>query len=642
MSAVLVALAFLAAPCGVALLVIGHRADRVAPGISLGITAATLAAAIVAFIARPSVSLGFISPTGATLAVDGLSAVLLLTVTAVTLLVLVFAVAEKTAPAARFHGLMLIFSAAVVVTVTATSLPALLAAWEIMGAASYALIGFHWQQPRTVPAGLVAFTVTRTADLGLYAAAGAAVAGGVGWSLSDLAGAPSPWLHVIAAGVLVAGLGKAAQLPFSFWLSRAMEGPSPVSALLHSAAMVAMGAYLLLRLEPVLLVSEWAAPTAAWLGAATTIVLGLIALAQTDLKQLLAASTAAQLGFVVLAAGVGSTAGGTAQLVGHAATKALLFLGAGAWLAATGTKQLAALRGVARRWPLLGVLVLVGAVTLAGLPPFALWWTKDAVLAGALETSPALYAAGLLGAALSAAYSVKIIATVWAKPDPRDGEKRRGDRRWDTEERGTRRVPAGALAPMIALAVAALVLGATAVPALAGPFRSLIGGTGDPQATVPELAVSAVIAVIVVLLVGLRGVPPLPGALAWFGLERAAELVVAGPALRLADGLSRFDQRLDAAVDGSARVLGALAGGLSRFDDRLDAAVDHTGRATDRIARAMLALDRGVDLGVERIASAVGRLGRTAGRLQTGRIADYYSAAAVVTIAALLLLIVVR
>merc|ERR1711965_1184935 len=119
-----------------------------------------------------------------------------------------------------------------------------------------------------------------------------------------------------------------------------MEEPSPVSALLHSAAMVAMGGYLLLRLSPLLLASGWAGWAAAWIGAATTIVLGVIAIGQSDLKQLLAASTAAQLGFVTLAAGIGATAGGTAQLIAHAATKALLFLIAGAWLAATGTKQL--------------------------------------------------------------------------------------------------------------------------------------------------------------------------------------------------------------------------------------------------------------------------------------------------------------
>lgn len=616
MSVVLLPLAFLPAVGGALLLIGGRRADRVAPWISVGIATVILAAAIIASVTRPIIALGFISPTGATLGVDGLTAVLLPTVTAVTLLVLVFAVAEKTKPAARFHGLMLLFAAAVVVTVSSTSLPSLLAGWEIMGATSYALIGFHWQRPRTMPAGFVAFTVTRTADLGLYAAAGAAVASGTSWNLTDLSHAPTPWVHVIAAGVLIAGLGKAAQLPFSFWLSRAMEGPSPVSALLHSAAMVAMGAYLLLRLEPVLRVSGWAAPTAAWVGASTAIVLGVIALAQKDLKQLLAASTAAQLGFVVLAAGVGATGGGTAQLIGHAATKALLFLAAGAWLSATGTKQLRALRGVGRRWPFLGLLFLAGALSLAGLPPFALWWTKDNVLAGALATNPALYAAGLLGAVLSAAYSAKMIAVVWAKPDPTE-QARIEDRLWDDEERGTRTVPPAALAPMMILAVGAVVLGAAAIPGLSGPFRALLGATGESESTVPELAVSAALAAVTSVLVFWRGVPRVAGAPGWFGLERAAIAVVARPTLRLAQA-------------------------FSRFDDHLDTAVDRTAGALTRTAAAMQAVDQGLDHAIHSVTSGVVGLGAVARRLQTGKISDYYAAAAVVTVAAVLLLIVVR
>ncbi|RFA15526.1 hypothetical protein B7R22_06785 [Subtercola boreus] len=641
MSVLLVTLAFLPAAGGGILLVIGRRADRAAPWVSLGIATIILGAAITAFTTRPTLTAGFISSTGATLHVDGLTAVLLPTVTAVTLLVLMFAVAEKTKPAARFHGLMLLFAAAVVVTVSSTSLPSLLAGWEIMGATSYALIGFHWQQPRTIPSGFVAFTVTRTADLGLYAAAGAAIASGVSWNLTDLSHAPAPWVHVIAAGVLVAGLGKAAQLPFSFWLSRAMDGPSPVSALLHSAAMVAMGAYLLLRLEPVLHASGWAAPTAAWVGAVTTIVLGLIALAQKDLKQLLAASTAAQLGFVVLAAGVGSTAGGTAQLIGHAATKALLFLAAGAWLAAAGTKQLSALRGVARRWPLLGLLFLAGALSLAGLPPFALWWTKDDVLAGALATSPALYAAGLLGAVLSAAYSAKMIAVVWAKPDPRE-RARFENRLWDAEEKGTRTVPAGALAPILVLSAGTVVLGAAAIPGLSGPFRALLGATGEPESTIPELLVSAALAVVTAALSYWRGIPHIPGALTWFGLERAAVAVIGTPTLRLADTLSRFDQLLDAGVDKTAGALTRTAGALQTIDDSLDAGVGRTVGALTRTAGALQTVDQRLDRAIHHAASGVLGLGTLARRLQTGKISDYYAAAAVVTVAAVLLLIVVR
>jgi NADH:ubiquinone oxidoreductase subunit 5 (subunit L)/multisubunit Na+/H+ antiporter MnhA subunit len=204
----------------------------------------TAVLAAVAAMTRPEVSAPFIAGAEIGLSVDALAALVLPTVGIVTFLVLVFAagadVGGPTAGAspaggtrARFHGLMLLFAAAATMTAAATTLPALLFAWEVMGATSYALIGFWWRDEPRVSAGLTAFLTTRTADLGLYVAAGAALAGGAGLALAALPEASTGWRHVIAAGILVAALGKAAQLPFSFWLSRAMEGPSPVSALLH-------------------------------------------------------------------------------------------------------------------------------------------------------------------------------------------------------------------------------------------------------------------------------------------------------------------------------------------------------------------------------------------------------------------------
>lgn len=616
MTAALLAVIGLPAVAGVFLLLAGHRIGRAAPILAIIVAILTLAAAVTAGLAAPAVALPFISNDGGTLAVDGLTAVLLPTVAAVVVLVLLFAAAENLRPAARFHGLMLLFTAAVMVTVTATSLPALLAAWEIMGATSYALIGFHWQEPRTISSGLVAFAVTRAADLGLYAAAGAAVIAGHGWRLDRLAAADGPWLQVIAAGVLIAGLGKAAQLPFSFWLSRAMEGPAPVSALLHSAAMVAMGGYLLLRLEPLLLASGWAGPTAAWVGAATAIVLGIVALTQTDLKQLLAASTAAQLGFVVLAAGLGATAGGTAQLIAHAATKALLFLIAGAWLAAVGSKQLPALHGIGRRWPLAGATFLLGALSLAGLPPLSLWLAKDAILAVALHSNPALYAAGLVGAALAAAYSAKMIAVVWARPTPRERADIEGTL-WDTEEHGTRRIPSASTVPLIVLAIAAVVLGVVALPGLSAPFRALLDAQSEAESTVWELAASAAISVVVAALVVRRGTPHFAAAERWFGLERIARAVLVRPMFRAATALAILDGRINDAVIGSGRVL-------------------------DRAAAGTDVVDRVVNRTLGAITSGTAVLGRLARQAQTGAVADYYAGAALVTVAALALLILVR
>jgi NADH-quinone oxidoreductase subunit L len=592
---------------GALLAVAGRRADRAAPAAGVLVAAGVLALAIAAAFARPVVDAPLVAGIRAGLAVDALSALMVVTVAGATLAVLVFAAGEAELRTARFVGFVLLFAGAMLVTVTATTLAVLLMAWEVMGAMSWALIAYHWREPESVRAGHTAFLTTRLADVGLYVAAGAALAGGVGsLALADLATAAPPWLHVVTAGVVLAALGKSAQLPFSFWLSQAMRGPSPVSALLHSATMVAAGAYLLLRLVPLLDASGWAGPLVAWIGAATALLLGLVAVAQTDLKQLLAASTCAQIGFMVLAAGAGGVAGGALQLVAHAATKGLLFLAAGAWLVALGTKQLGGLRGSARRFPLVGIAFTVGAASLAGLPPLSLWVTKDAVLAAALEHGGvALYGAGLAGAVVSAVYSAKAVWFVW-QPVPT------GSAALESEPTGRVSVPMRL--PLVVLAALAATLGLLPLPA-SGSIEVA------PAPAAWELALSAVLAVVAVALTWRLtthiGAPP---ALAsWLGVERAAHAVVVRPTLALAHLLARFDDRvLDRSVEAAARATGALA------------------RLLDR--RGELSID-----GAVRAIAVGGRsLGRLARRPQTGQVHQYYAQAAVAFAVLALFVIVVR
>lgn len=574
---------------GALLAAAGRRADRVAPGIGVAVSLVVLAAAVAAAADRPRVEAPLLAGIPAGLAVDGLSAVLVVTVAAVTVAVLVYAAGELDRGEARgrFFGLMLLFAGAMLVTVTAATLAPLLMAWEVMGACSWALIGFWWHQPHRVRAAHTAFLTTRAADLGLYLAAGAALAAGVPALVLDrLPAADAPWLSLITLGVVLAALGKSAQLPFSFWLSRAMEGPSPVSALLHSATMVAAGAYLLLRLQPLLAASGWGEPVVAWVGAATALLLGAVAVSQRDLKQLLAASTCSQIGFMVLAAGVGGVAGGVMQLVAHAATKSLLFLAAGAWLTALGTKDLAALGGAGRRYPVVGLTFAAGALTLAGVPPLSIWAAKDELLAAALARSPALYVVGLAAAAVSGLYAGKALVAVArpARPDAAAG--------YDTERPGTRRVTWPMRLPLLLLAAFAAGLGALALPPAADALRRAVGTPGEPTPAPWQLLLSAALAVSAVGLAagwGRRpGAPrvPLPAAAGrwlagWLGLEAAAHRLVVQPTLALARGLARFD---DAAVDGGVRGTAALgrvaAGALAWFDD---AVLDGGVRATARL-----------------------------------------------------------
>src|SRR5680860_200773 len=467
-----------------------------------------------------------------------------------------------------------------VVTVTATTLPTLLIGWELMGAMSHALIAFEWRRAGKVAAGTTAFITTRLADLGLYVAAGAALAGTGSLALDDLASGSGGWTDVAAAGVLLAALGKSAQLPFSAWLS---------------AAMVAAGGFLLLRLADLLAASGWAATAAAWVGALTALVLGAVACAQRDLKQLLAASTAAQIGFVVLAAGVGATAGGTAQLVAHAAVKASLFVVAGAWLTALGTKQLVGLRGAARRFPALGAVGVVSAAALAGVPPLSLWATKDEVLASV--GAPALHLVALLAAALSAAYAAKVVVIVLAEPSP--------DPLVDVEHRGSRHVPRTTLAPAVALASLGAGLGIVAVPAVAESLRALLAAESQPAPTAFDLAFGATVAVAVAA-VAMRW----PGALArtertplvaWAGLPR---LLTARPLLVVAERLARWD---DTVIDRAAVGLATL-----------------TARAAAHAARRDVS---GVDGAVRATARGMVRLGAASRRPQTGLLHQYYAQA---------------
>ena len=564
------------------------------------------------------------------LAATGPAVVLLPTMLVVAALVLVVASTEPETREPRFVSLMLLFTSAAALTVLATSLPTLLLGWELMGAMSYALIGYRYRDPRRVSSGATAFLTTRAADLGLYLATAAALAGGTDLSLDALAGADPGWRDVVAAGVLVAALGKAAQLPFSFWLDRAMDGPSPASALLHSAAMVALGGYLLIRLSPLLDATTWAGTTAAWVGVTTAVVLGAVAVVQTDLKRLLAASTAAQLGFVVLAAGVGSTAAGASHLVAHAAVKSLLFLAAGAWLEALGTKRLSALSGVARRWPALGAVAVAGLLALSGLPPLSLWVTKDAILAGAHEESLALYLMALVGSLLAVVYAMVALVAITRTPPLGDMSI---DAALDEERRGTRTV-----SRRVPLSLAPLALGAAGLGILAAPpvLDRLPGAVTAEPSALDLLLTSLMVVVTAVLAVAWQRsggsyspvvTAPVRVLRDWLGLERAVHRVVVRPCLRAAELAARIDDRVIAAgATGAARGALRIARSLAGLDQQvLSRGVSSTARRTVQLAgRAATG-----EAALARLVTQVGATARSGGRVvrrtsSSGQLHQYY------------------
>ncbi|NMO91122.1 proton-conducting transporter membrane subunit [Actinomycetospora sp. TBRC 11914] len=563
------------------------------------VVAVELAAVVGRAPVAPTLSVPLLGPIAFRYTVDGLAAVLVVTVAVIGALVLLAAAGEPRLREGRFVGAVLVFVAAMLATVTAATLPALLAPWEVMGAVSWVLIAFDRRDPAVGPAATRAFLTTRTADVGLYVAVGAALAAGVpGLALAATADAPGGWRDLLAAGLVVAALGKSAQLPFSAWLSGAMVGPSPVSALLHSATMVAAGAVLLVRVGPLLAATGWAATLVAWVGALTAVVLGVVAATQRDLKQLLAASTCAQVGLMVLGAGVGATAGAAGLLVAHAAVKALLFLAAGGWLAVLRTRSLPVLRGAARRHPVVGVAFTVGAAALAGVPPLSIWWTKDAVLAGVPLGDGLLTVAGLLATALSAVAATRAAWFLW-RPT-RSPSIRRG------ADRPRRHVPVAVTAAVVVLAVPAAAVGGV------GVWTGLV-----PRADAGELVTTGVVVVFAAaaawalhsrpIRLGSAVLPRLAAAArGWLGLEAATRAVVVRPVLALARVLDRADGALGAALPRAAETVPRLAREVDRRGERPLAAA------------------------VSGVAGGVRRLGDLARRPQTGQQHQYYAQGVVV------------
>lgn len=349
------------------------------------------------------------------LTAEPLTALLAVAVAVVSTFVLTYAIGYmKGQPGLlRFYAVMALFVAAMQALVLAGDWVGLLAAWELIGLCSYLLIGFWYQRPEAADAASRAFLYTRSADLGLYVAVFLLI-GAAG--TSEIAATPAAGGGTtVAVGLLLllAAMGKSAQLPFQDWLMRAMAGPTPVSALLHSATLVAAGAILLIRTTPLLAPESLLA--IGLVGGVTTVATGLIALAERDLKRLLAASTASQYGLMLIAVGAGVPLAALLHLIAHAAIKSALFLAAGDFQHARGGTTFERLQGVgrARPWTFLGFAV--AALALAGIPPLSGFFSKDAVIAAALYApgAPWLVPLAFAGALLTGAYLARALRLLW-------------------------------------------------------------------------------------------------------------------------------------------------------------------------------------------------------------------------------------
>ncbi|MFC1900706.1 NADH-quinone oxidoreductase subunit L [Chloroflexota bacterium] len=422
------------------------------------------------------------------LMVDSLTAVMVVVVTLVSLMVQIYSQGYMNGDPGyhRYYAWMSLFTAAMLGVVMSSSLLMIFIFWEMVGLCSYLLIGFWFHRPSAANAAKKAFIVTRLGDFGFLAAILVIFAKTGTFDIAELhalagtavlAGTALTWA---AIGIFSGAVGKSAQFPLHVWLPDAMEGPTPVSALIHSATMVSAGVFLVARTLPIFAQSMQAVSTVAIIGAITAIFAASMGLVATDIKRVLAYSTISQLGYMMLGLGAAgmvfaheghgtvelakaATAIGMFHLFNHAFFKALLFLGSGSVNHATGTFDMRLMGGLRKVMPWTYITFLVASISLAGIWPLAGFWSKDEILAVALEAQPVLGILALITVFMTAFYMFRAVFLTF------HGEYKGGDPETGSH---THESPMVMVAPMVVLAGLAVFSGFWAT---GGGFAEFMG-----------------------------------------------------------------------------------------------------------------------------------------------------------------------
>jgi NADH-quinone oxidoreductase subunit L len=608
----------------VALMVAGKPLRRIAGGLASLLVGGSFVVALVVFIELLGlgteertmtvklfdwISVGsFVAPVE--LRVDPLSMVMALSVTGVGFLIHVYSMdymhGDPRYP--RYFAYLNLFVAAMLTLVLANNFVVLYVGWEGVGLCSYLLIAFWFERKIAADAGKKAFIVTRIGDTAMLIGIFLIFSTTGSVRFEDVFGAAGGLASGTATAVallLFAGaVGKSAQVPLHVWLPDAMEGPTPVSALIHAATMVTAGVYLVVRTHAIFEASPVALGVVAVIGAVTAVYAGLSAIGQDDLKRVLAYSTISQLGYMFVAAGVGAYAVAIFHLVAHAFFKALLFLAAGSVMHATdGEIDVTRLGGLRRRMPVTSALFAVGGLALAGIPLLAGFFSKDQILASAYEAGrTGLWVAGLVAAFLTAIYITRAYALTFA-----------GRPRHDLHPHES---PPLMTVPMVVLAIGAVLGGLLGASAQTGPIQSFLAPVvGEAEHEVAagglsELSLSAIATV-----VALAGM-----ALGWFVY-----------------GSGRIDwQAIRARFPGVQRALGR---GFY-VDDAYGGLLVVPGKAASAFT-AYVFDARVIDGGVNGLGRAFSRLAGVGRRVQTGLVRTY-ALAFLLGAAAIVFLMVVR
>jgi NADH-quinone oxidoreductase subunit L len=414
---------------------------------------------------------------------------------------------------ARFFAYMNFFVFAMLTLVLSDNFVGLLVGWGLVGLASYFLIGFWFERPSAVAAARKAFVMNVVGDVGIMFAIFAIVATVHSVGFGAAFATPSAYgpglLFAICVGLFIGAAAKSAQIPLQTWLPDAMEGPTPVSALIHAATMVTAGVYLIARCAPLWDASPNAQLLAGAIGALTAVVGAVLGCAQWDIKRILAYSTMSQIGYMIMGVGVGAYQGGVAHFFTHAFFKAQLFLAAGIIIHALSDEQdVRRMGGLREKMPLAFWAILTGVLSICGIPFFSGFFSKDMVIYGALQHGhPWLYAAGILTAGLTAYYMFRLLFVTFL-----------GTYRGDVAPRelgiaGAQSTPpsaghAHAPAWFMGLPVAILIVPSVAIGAAlmvggeASPWAHFFAGQFSqrqlPPAPVSEFATSLIVLVVVI------------------------------------------------------------------------------------------------------------------------------------------------
>ncbi len=451
---------------------------------------------------------------------DPISVMMLVVVTFVSLMVHVYSLGYMKGEErfSVYYSFLSLFTFSMLGLVLSSNIFQIYIFWELVGVSSFLLIGYYFEKPSAVAASKKAFIVTRFADLGfligILILAFHAETLDFGTLIQRLTDASSPQLHSAIAGglfgisaltwglllVFIGGAGKSAMMPFHIWLPDAMEGPTPVSALIHAATMVVAGVYLVARLFPVFaLACPGALEVVMYVGAASALFAAVIACTQTDIKRVLAYSTMSQIGYMMFALGVSGYGGENGlgftasmfHLFTHAMFKALLFLGAGAVIHYVHSNEMGDMGGLRKKMPVTHITFLIACLAIAGVPPLSGFFSKEEILTAAFNSNKLVYGVALFTAGLTAFYMFRLYFSVFWNKEYKDLHE---DTKTQSENHHHGEAPFSMKVPLIILGVLAIVTGFV-------PFGEFVSSDGESLHS--EFHLTMAIAPVVFGLVGI-------------------------------------------------------------------------------------------------------------------------------------------